>query len=179
MSSLNRHAVACQSDVGISKVECLKRHLLKTFPHANIEVVQEMFNRELADELLDGNPDYVIDCIDNIDTKVDLIFACKSRGLNIISAMGAGGRADPTRIQIGDISDTSEDPLSRSVRKRLKKMGVEQDVKVVYSSEKPRHKLLPLENHQQEDPDDYRPISNLRLRIMPVLGVIFFVVVSD
>lgn len=111
-----------------------------------------------------GNPDYVIDAIDNINTKIDLIKYCHDKKLPVISSMGAGAKADPSRIQIADISETFgmfrnlhfmtyfnqhlyiiEDPLARSVRQRLKKLGILNGVPVAYSTEKPHHvKLLPL-----------------------------------
>jgi tRNA A37 threonylcarbamoyladenosine dehydratase len=98
-----------------------------------IEAINELFSIESADRLLSGSPDYIIDCIDNITTKVDLLAYCKKRDMNIFSAMGAGGKFDPTRIQISDISETFEDPLARAVRVRLKKVGVASGVPVVVS----------------------------------------------
>lgn len=121
------------ADVGISKVQCCKTHFNRICPWVQIEAVNELFSLESADRLLSGSPDYVIDCIDNITTKVDLLAYCKKKDMKVFSAMGAGGKYDPTRIQISDISDTFEDPLARAVRIKLKKAGVANGVPVVVS----------------------------------------------
>ncbi|KAJ3060293.1 hypothetical protein HDU99_005984, partial [Rhizoclosmatium hyalinum] len=114
LSSLNRHAVAIHADVGTSKAACLVKHFKEIAPQAEVEAMVELFNIDVADRLLSGNPDYVLDCIDNLNTKIDLIKYCHDHKLPIISSMGAGAKADPSRIQIADVSDTSEDPLARA-----------------------------------------------------------------
>lgn len=96
-----------------------------------VEPVNQLFSLSDADELLSGSPDWVIDCIDNIGTKVDLLAYCRKRDIKVFSAMGAGGKCDPTRIQIADISNTTEDGLARSVRFRLRKEGVQGGIPVV------------------------------------------------
>lgn len=130
-----RHSVATLADVGTSKVQCCKTHFNRICPWVQIDAINELFSLDSADRLLSGSPDYVIDCIDNITTKVDLLAYCKKRDMKVFSAMGAGGKYDPTRIQISDISDTFEDPLARAVRIRLKKAGVANGVPVVVSDE--------------------------------------------
>ena len=107
MSSLNRHAFATQADVGRSKVECVKDYIQRIVPSTRVDVVEdyvtkdnvESFFKDLAD---DGKtiiePSYVIDCIDNIDAKVALLAYCKLNNKRVISSMGAGMKADPTRI---------------------------------------------------------------------------------
>jgi tRNA A37 threonylcarbamoyladenosine dehydratase len=171
LSSLNRHAVATRADVGLSKAQVLKDHLLRVCPSAQIEVCVEMFSQEAAEHLLGGNPDWVLDCIDNIDTKVALLKWCHDHKINVMGAMGAGGKCDPSRIQIGDISETMEDHLARSVRRRLKLLGIERGVPVVFSTEKPNTvKLLPLEESKVHDADEYAILPEFRSRIMPVLG---------
>jgi tRNA A37 threonylcarbamoyladenosine dehydratase len=113
LSSLNRHAVATRADVGIPKVTVMKNHLLSTVPHAKIDSIVKLFRAEDAKELLNGNPDYVLDCIDHLPTKVELIEYCVKNKLKVISSMGAGAKADPSRIQIAGMNDTFEDPLAR------------------------------------------------------------------
>ena len=113
LSSLNRHAVATRSDVGIPKVTATKNHLLEIIPHANIDNRVQMFSLKDADDLLSGNPDFVLDCIDHLNTKVDLIKYCVDHKIKILASMGAGAKADPSRIQIADLSNTYEDSLAR------------------------------------------------------------------
>ncbi|KAI9090815.1 hypothetical protein DFS34DRAFT_653873 [Phlyctochytrium arcticum] len=173
LSSLNRHAVATQADVGVPKGTCLKNHFEEIAPHAKIDVKNELFNLAAADHLLKGKPDYVLDCIDNLNTKMDLIKYCVDHKIKIISSMGAGAKADPSRIQIADISETFEDPLARATRRGLKLKGVESGVTVVYSTEKPGPvKLLPLEETKVDNADEYSALPDFRVRILPVLGTL-------
>ncbi|KAL0141308.1 ubiquitin--protein ligase molybdopterin-converting factor [Mucor lusitanicus] len=173
LSSLNRHAVATLEDVGTPKVRCIKTHFKQIAPFVEVEDCIDLLNADNVDELLSGNPDYVIDAIDNINTKIDLIKYCHDKKLPVISSMGAGAKADPSRIQIADISETFEDPLARSVRQRLKKLGILNGVPVAYSTEKPHHvKLLPLEEEKIEDRDEFSALPDFRARILPVLGTI-------
>lgn len=79
-----------------------------------------MFTAELSDSLLGGSPDYVIDCIDDINTKADLVNACRRLKLPVISALGAGGKSDPTRVVIGDVADAQKDPLANKLRYELR-----------------------------------------------------------
>ncbi|TPX36178.1 hypothetical protein SmJEL517_g01442 [Synchytrium microbalum] len=173
LSSLNRNAVATQSDVGMPKATCMKSHLLDIAPHAYIDTRIELFSSATAETLLSGNPDYVLDCIDNIDTKVELIHYCMTNNIKIVSSMGAGAKSDASRVQIADISDTQEDPLARSVRRRLRAVGIESGLPVVYSAEKPNDvKLLPLTEEQMANPDEYAALPDFRVRILPVLGTL-------
>lgn len=105
LSSLNRHAVATRADVGMPKVVALKKHLLETVPQCEIEAVPVMFEESAADELLAGNPTYVLDCIDDVTTKLALLVAVSKKNLPVITATGAGAKADPTRLQIGAMKD--------------------------------------------------------------------------
>ncbi|KAI7899434.1 uncharacterized protein BX663DRAFT_521735 [Cokeromyces recurvatus] len=173
LSSLNRHAVATLEDVGTPKVRCIKKHFKQIAPFVEVEDCVDLLNADNVDELLGGNPNYVIDAIDNINTKIDLIKYCYDKKLPIISSMGAGAKADPSRIQIADISETFEDPLARAVRQRLKKLGIVKGVQVAYSTEKPHHvKLLPLEEEKVEDREEFAALPDFRARILPVLGTL-------
>ncbi|OBZ91476.1 tRNA threonylcarbamoyladenosine dehydratase [Choanephora cucurbitarum] len=173
LSSLNRHAVATLDDVGTPKVRCIKRHFERIAPFVQVEDCVDLLSADNVDELLSGDPDYVVDAIDNINTKIDLIKYCYDKNLPVISSMGAGAKADPSRIQIADISETFEDPLARSVRQKLKKLGILKGIPVAYSTEKPHHvKLLPLEEEKVEDREQYSALPDFRARILPVLGTI-------
>ncbi|KAJ2161419.1 hypothetical protein GGF46_001514 [Coemansia sp. RSA 552] len=171
LSSLNRHAAATRANVGMSKVEALRLSFLEIAPHARVEARVALFSAESAADLLSGEPDYVLDCIDNMDTKLDLLAYCHKHDVRVISAMGAGMKSDPSRVQIADIGDTFEDPMSRAVRRRLKLMGIQSGVKVVYSSEKPgKVQLLSLGESQKDEPGDFSVLPDFRVRIVPVLG---------
>ncbi|EXC20593.1 Uncharacterized protein L484_027148 [Morus notabilis] len=175
LSSLNRHAVATRSDVGIPKAQCLKEHFMSIFPECHIEAKVLLYDASSEDEVLSGQPDFVLDCIDNIDTKVALLAACVRRGLKVLSATGAGARADPTRIRVADLRESTNDPLSRAVRHRLRRdYGIEGGIPVVFSLEKPKAKLLPFKgpSGEEENPSDYQIVPGFRVRIIPVLGTI-------
>ncbi|KAF1812582.1 hypothetical protein P152DRAFT_435843 [Eremomyces bilateralis CBS 781.70] len=180
LSSLNRHAVATLADVGTPKVHTLRRRLEQVAPWVHFDCCNEMLTAQSVERLLgslpDGRkPDFVIDAIDNIETKVDLLHYCHKNDIPVISSMGAGCKSDPTRIFIGDISASTDDPLSRSVRRRLRLLGVADGVPVVFSSEKfvpGKAKLLPLPDDEFEKGKvgELGVMPDFRVRILPVLG---------
>ncbi|PNH06422.1 hypothetical protein TSOC_007192 [Tetrabaena socialis] len=172
LSSLNRHAVATRADVGTPKATCLESHFRRIMPEANLEAVVEMYTADREEALLAGQPDFVIDAIDNIDTKVALVAACHRRGLRVLSVAGAGAKADPTRLKFVDVSESSVDPLARALRTRLRKFGVFGGVPVLLSTEKPRCKLVSLADMGAEgaSPADFQIVPNFRVRTIPVLG---------
>lgn len=116
LSSLNRHAVANLGDVGISKAEAIRRHFKSIVPWCEVEAVTEMFRADSAPELLGGQPDYVLDCIDDVKTKAELLAYCTKHGIKVLTSMGAGGKSDPTRLRIGTLADCVKDPLASKVR---------------------------------------------------------------
>lgn len=175
LSSLNRHAVATLADVGTPKVQTLRKRLEEIAPWVSIDARNELWRMEVGDDLLAGSPTFVVDAIDNISTKVDLLYYCKSRNIPIISSMGAGCKSDPTRICIGDISNSTDDPLSRSTRRRLRLKGIANGIPVVYSTEKPgpgKAALLPLpeDEYNKGKVGELGVLPDFRVRILPVLG---------
>lgn len=180
LSSLNRHAVATLADVGTSKVQCLRRRIAAIAPWVSFDLRPEKFDVAAADGLLgpwrDGRaPDFIVDAIDNIDTKVELLHICYVRGMSVISAMGAGCKSDPTRIVIGDVGTSQDDRLSRATRRRLKLLGITSGIPAVYSTEKSgegKAELLPLpeDEFQKGSVGDLGVMPNFRVRILPVLG---------
>ncbi|KAF8558694.1 hypothetical protein OG21DRAFT_1089423 [Imleria badia] len=172
LSSLNRHATATLADVGTPKVGCIERTLKQISRWVQVDSRAELWRKEDGGKLLEG-ADWVIDAIDNITTKVDLLKYCHDHNIKVFSSMGAGAKCDPTRIQISDISYTIYDPLARSVRRRLRLQGVSSGIPVVYSTEVPGDvKLLPLpeEEFQKGDVKELGVFDDFRVRILPVLG---------
>jgi tRNA A37 threonylcarbamoyladenosine dehydratase len=181
LSSLNRHAAATHDDVGSPKVIALQRFLSRVAPWVEIDVRNDLFCKADADALLEPwqangqKPDYVIDAIDNIDTKADLLAYCYNDKLPVIASMGAGCKADPTRILIADISDTNEDPLSRATRRHLRQRGIYSGIPTVYSTEKAgfgKATLQPLdeEAYAQGNVGELGILPDFRARILPVMG---------
>ncbi|ORY11903.1 hypothetical protein BCR34DRAFT_624581 [Clohesyomyces aquaticus] len=179
LSSLNRHAVATLADVGSPKVHCIRKRLEQVTPWTHFDCRNELFSEATADVQLgpvDGlPPDFVIDAIDNIDSKVALLNYCYQNKLPVISSMGAGCKSDPTKIFIGDISASTDDPLSKATRRRLRALGVKDGIPVVFSTEKPgpgKASLLPLpeEEFQKGQVGELGVLPDFRVRILPVLG---------
>ncbi|EPE08361.1 ubiquitin-protein ligase molybdopterin-converting factor [Ophiostoma piceae UAMH 11346] len=195
LSSLNRHAVATLADVGRPKVHVLSRRLLAVSPWVRFDLRRQKFDAESAAALLgpwrDSDVDggapsdeqpisFIIDAIDNIDTKVELLRYCHANNLPIIASMGAGTKSDPTRVVVGDIGSSSDDRLSRATRRRLKLLGITSGIPAVYSTETTavagdgRAALMPLSDEQfAKGKDAVRELGALpdfRVRILPVLG---------
>ncbi|KAL9097477.1 MAG: hypothetical protein Q9165_000373 [Trypethelium subeluteriae] len=186
LSSLNRHAVATLADVGTPKVHCLRRRLEQVVPWCRFDCRNEVFSIEAAGRLLgeieevgrEGKGrkvDWVIDAIDNIDSKVALLKYCAENGIKVISSMGSGCKSDPTRVLVGDISASIEDPLSRATRRRLRAQGVVTGIPCIFSTEKPgpgKAELLPLpdEEFEKGDVGELGVLPEFRVRILPVLG---------
>lgn len=117
--------------------------------------------------------DWVIDAIDNLTTKAQLLTYCHKNSLKVFSSMGAGAKCDPTRVQIADLSTTQEDPLARSVRRLCRMEGVVSGIPVVYSTEVPTDvRLLPLdeEEFKKGNVKELGAFDDFRVRILPVLG---------
>jgi tRNA threonylcarbamoyladenosine dehydratase len=136
LSSLNRHACANLADVGRPKVQVCKEHFANIAPWCDVDARVEIFRGSEAERLLGPakadpsrklsqmQPTYVVDCIDNMDTKVDLLAFCYHNKIPCFSSMGAGAKADPSQIQVADLNSTSEDPLARRVRRGLRSKGI-------------------------------------------------------
>ncbi|KAF2157679.1 hypothetical protein K461DRAFT_264550 [Myriangium duriaei CBS 260.36] len=181
LSSLNRHAVATLADVGAPKVACLRKRLEQVAPWTRFDARNELFAGKDAERLLapwegeEGKPDFVVDAIDNIESKVELLEYCHRNDIKVISSMGAGCKSDPTRVFIGDISASNEDPLSRATRRRLRLKGVKDGIACVYSQEKPgpgKAQLLPLDEEEfaKGKVGELGVLPDFRVRILPVLG---------
>ncbi|KAE9402666.1 hypothetical protein BT96DRAFT_1017423 [Gymnopus androsaceus JB14] len=172
LSSLNRHATALLDDVGIPKVKSIEKTLKSIAKWVKVDARIDLWRKEDGGALLEG-ADWVIDAIDNIQTKVDLLKYCNDNGIKVFASMGAGAKSDPTRVQISDISYTIYDPLARSVRRRLRLLGVSSGIPVVYSTEVPGDvKLLPLDEEEfKKGPvKELGVFDDFRVRILPVLG---------
>ena len=136
LTNLNRQIIALRSTVGRPKVEVMRDRILDINPRAEVEVFQEFYNAESAPRILRADLSYVVDCIDTVSSKIDLILRCRELGIPILSSMGTGNKLDPTRLELADISKTSVCPLARVMRQELRKRGVRR-LQVLYSREPP------------------------------------------
>lgn len=136
VSNINRQLPALHSTVGKSKVQVMADRLLDINPDLKLHCIEEFIRDERTTEILDAAPfDCVLDAIDSLSPKVYLIFQALQRQIPVVSVMGAGGKMDPTKIQIADISKSYNCHLAKTVRKRLYRMGVRHGFDVVFSSE--------------------------------------------
>ena len=137
ITNINRQLPALHSTVGEPKVKIVGDRLLDINPELKLTRIQEFLSPERAFELVTPEFDYVLDCIDSVTPKLNLILACKRKKIKIISNMGAGGKSNAENVKVRDISKTEYCPLAKNIRKRLKAEGISKGVKVVYSDERP------------------------------------------
>lgn len=135
ITNINRQLHATDDTIGQPKVQVMAQRCSNINPKATIEPVQACFTADNSDALLDRDYDYVLDCIDHITAKLTLIEQCRQKNIPIIASMGAANKIDPTKIHVADLADTHRCRLARIVRKELRKRGIVQGVKVVYSTE--------------------------------------------
>lgn len=142
ITNVNRQLPALHSTVGQPKVKIVGDRLMDINPALQLTRVQEFLSPERAYELVTPEYDYVLDCIDSITPKLNLILAAKRKKVKVISNMGAGGKMLASKVVVKDISKTDVCPLAKVIRKRLKKEGISTGVKAVFSTEKPDESSL-------------------------------------
>lgn len=159
-SNLNRQIVALHSTIGQPKAEVMARRVLDINLACQVEVFRMFYLPENADQVDLSQYDYVVDCIDTVAAKLDLVERCTTLQVPILSAMGSGNKLDPTAFRVTDLSKTQGCPLARVMRKELRKRGITH-LKVVYSTEEPLTPLQPSEEEASAGTDT-RPRSTAR-----------------
>ena len=142
LTNLNRQIIATRKTVGKYKAEVMRDRMLEINPDANIDIHKCFFLPENADDFPFSEYDYIVDAVDTVTAKIELIMKAGREGVPIISAMGAGNKLDAGRLKVADIYDTKICPLARVMRRELKKRNVKK-LKVVYSDEQP---IRPIED---------------------------------
>ena len=140
LSNINRQIIALHSTVGRYKVDVMKERILDINPMAKVNTRACFFLPETAGQFDFSQYDYVIDAVDTVSAKIQLICQAREAGVPVISSMGAGNKLDPGRFEVADIAQTSVCPLAKVMRRELKKRNIS-GVKVVYSKEEPRKPL--------------------------------------
>ena len=159
-SNLNRQLAALHSTIGQSKAEVMVRRVQDINPDCAVRSFRMFYLPENADKVNLAQYDYIIDCIDTVTAKLELVTRCSTLQVKIISAMGTGNKFDPSAFVVTDISKTQGCPLARTMRKELRKRGVHH-LKVVYSTELPTSPLRPADFEPPET-SDTRPGSTAR-----------------
>jgi len=135
-TNINRQLPALHSTLGKFKTEVVALRLKDINPDINLTTINRFIEPNEFESLVTGQAyDYIIDAIDSVSPKIYLILAAKRYKIKIVSAMGAGGKMDPSKVKVADISKTRDDFLARVIRKRLRKQGIQKGVKCVFSTE--------------------------------------------
>ena len=138
VTNINRQIHALTSNVGKPKVEVMRERILNINSSARVDAIQKFYlTDEDAENFFICRYDYVVDAIDTLTAKINLVLECKRRNIPIIGSMGAGNKLDPTRFKVDDIYKTSTDPVAKVMRKKLRELGIK-NLKVVWSDELPR-----------------------------------------
>lgn len=135
LTNLNRQIIATRKTIGKQKVEVAKERILEINPNAQVETYQEFFMPD-SPEILDNTVDYVVDTVDTVTAKIELVVRANKLNIPIMSSMGTGNKLDPTRFEVTDIYKTSICPLAKVMRKELRARNIK-NLKVVYSKEEP------------------------------------------
>lgn len=168
-SNFNRQLYALQSTVGHAKVSVAIERLHDINPELVIDGREAFFHRDSAEELLAEPLDFVVDAIDSLGPKCELLAQCTERGIPVISSMGAAARTDPMALRLGTIWETTACPLARKVRRTLRRRGITAAIPVIYSTEPPHP------TYAAEDLGEHAEISYERgrqRRVLPSMGVL-------
>ena len=164
-SNINRQLLATENTLGKKKVDVARERILSINPNANV-FTYPVFYLPHQDTALDFLKfDYVIDAIDTVTAKVDIIRRCKENGIGIVSCMGCGNRIDPSKLRVEDIYRTHDDPLAKVIRQKCRQMGIE-SLTVVYSVEEPLTPLFKI----QSDSATRRDVPGSTPFVPPVAG---------
>ena len=147
-SNLNRQIIATVDTLGMDKTEAMKNRILSINPSAEVVCHNVFYLPENADNFPFSGIDYIVDAIDTVSAKIELVLRAKELGIPIISSMGTGNKLNPTELKVADIYKTSVCPLARTMRYELKKRGIKK-LKVVYSEEKPLKPLFETDTENQ------------------------------
>ncbi len=149
-SNINRQIIALNSTVGQKKAELFKQRLLDINPNIKVNSICDFYNESLKEKIFATKPDYVIDAIDTMRSKIDLLVYCKENNIHVITSMGAGNRLDPTKLYITDIKDIENKKctFTKNVLYQLKKRGIDSGITAVCSKEAPNvlEKISVVEN---------------------------------
>ena len=168
VTNINRQLIATHKTVGHDKVEVLRDRLLEINPNARIHARKLFYLPETADEVELSVYDYIVDAVDTMAAKLEIICRADALGVPVVSSMGAANKLDPSAFEVADIYETSVCPMARIVRQELRKRGVK-SLKVVYSKEQP---LAPLERLNAPEGSSRRSVPASCAFVPPVAGLI-------
>ncbi len=135
--NLNRQVLALRSTLGRPKVAVMAERLADINPGCRVEAREEFFGADTAEGFGLADYDYVLDCIDSLNPKVQLLEHCVRRGVPVVTSAGAAAKTDPQGVRVTDLFATRHDPLARHLRRRLRNLGITQGIPAVHSDELP------------------------------------------
>lgn len=178
-SNINRQLYALESTIGVSKVDAAAERIKDINPECNVQGMDLFVHKDTLDKITANSPDLIIDAIDSLNPKIELLTYAYNNNIPVISSMGAALRTDPLKIKTGDIFDTHSCPLSKQVRKRLRNRGVGRGFDCVYSKEHINFTYIdPEEETEGEDLTD-RGLKRRVLGSLPTLPGIFGLILAD
>ncbi len=165
ITNINRQLIANMDNIGRLKVDVMEEHLKKINPKIKVQKCNLFYLPETAKEIDLSQFDYVVDAIDTVTAKIDIIKRCHELNVPVISALGCGNKLNPLMLEISDISKTSYDHLARVLRRELRKLGINH-LKVVYSKESP------IEILYEERIDEEKDVPGSSAFVPPVAGIV-------
>ncbi len=178
-SNINRQILALESNIGRPKVEAARERILAINPLCKVDTLEIFAAEETMGQILNPQPDLLIDAIDSLNPKIQLLTAAHQAGVHIISSMGAALRTDPTKIQYGDIFESRNCPLAKHVRKRLRRRNIEGGISCVFSTEKVNFDYQPPEEEDNATPYAKRGRQRNVLGSLPTLTGIFGLYIAN
>ena len=176
-SNINRQILALSETIGLKKTDVAKQRVLSINPKANVETIDVFVNNETIDEILKYNPDFVIDAIDALNPKCCLIQTLNERNIPFISSMGAALKTDPSKIKIGNLSNSKNCSLAKFVRKRLRKRNIDiSQIRCVWSEEQAE---LPSQAIEFDNDDQSNGRIRHTLGSLPTITAIFGLTIAN
>lgn len=152
ITNINRQIHATHETIGKYKVQEMKKRIQSINPEAEIETIQEFVNEKNIENIIKSDISYIVDAIDTVKSKIEIIKTAKQKSIPIISSMGTANKLEPTKLQVTDIYKTTTCPLAKIIRKELRKLKI-QDLKIVYSTEEPKT--------SKQNPDGTRTLGSI------------------
>ncbi len=179
-SNINRQIMALETTLGLPKVEVARERIAAINPRCRVEALQLFAGDDTLEQILTPAPDILIDAIDSMNPKVQLLTAAHTRRIPIISSMGAALRSDPTQIRIADLMDTRNCPLAKRLRQRIRRAGIERGISCVFSTEAVTwHYDEPEEQPDTDAPFGDRGRQRRSLGSLPTLTGIFGLIIAN
>lgn len=177
-SNINRQLYALDSTIGLPKAELAKKRVLDINPKIKVEAFEMFADDKTYDKILDNKPNLVIDAIDSLTPKTQLLAKLYEKAIPVISSMGAGLKTDPTKIHIGDLFTTKHCALARFVRKRLRRQGIKHGIPCVYSVEMTNNERLERVDQEEDRGSDENGRKRNVLGSLPTITGMFGLTIS-